>query len=342
MARPVSVNIHEVAKRAGVSTASVSRVLNNQSGVSEGLRLKIRKILEQDGVFCNHASTRGVKLAVVVEMIEAVISGYTAAILTGVADYALAEGIDISTVFISSREKQRVDMLELLRARNCDGVLFLFSNTVPEETLEALVRAKIAVFMFANRCASKQAGFFDTDPEEGIGLALQHLRHLGHKHVAFLSGLCENIYDNNTRAEVFVNLLRAAGLRSPERYLIRHQPTVHSQESGYLQARQALEQNPRITAFIANDDEKACGAMLACHERQLRVPQDISIVGFDDYPASRYTVPPLTTVRQPLQTMGHDAVKALDAYICGRIPELPRRVFRPELVVRTSTSPVRP
>ena len=129
MARPVSVNVAEVATRANVSIASVSRVLNNQSGVSEKLRSKIRAILEDGGNYSTHVSERGVKLAVVIEMDKPHLSTYTSSLLTGIADYALHNSIDISTMFVQSANKAKTDFLRLMRERHCDGVIMVFSNT---------------------------------------------------------------------------------------------------------------------------------------------------------------------------------------------------------------------
>ncbi|MBN2711716.1 MAG: LacI family DNA-binding transcriptional regulator [Planctomycetes bacterium] len=341
MVRPKSVNIVEIAKKAKTSTASVSRVLNNQSGVSENLRLKIRGILEKEGTFSNHVAQRGVKLAVVIEMVEPLISAYTSSILSGIAGYALKDGIDISTIFVASGMKKDFDLLSVLRERSCDGVLLLFSNTVSKDILKKLIKARMAVFMLASQCELEEIGFIDTDPAEGTVTALQHLWDLGHRNIGFLSGLCENIYDNQTRADTFTAFMKDKGVKDCSPYLIKHQPTTYAQEAGYLQTRQALEDNPELTAIVANNDEMAYGAILACHEKQLKVPEDVSIVGFDDYYGSRFCTPPLTTVRQHLGVIGYDAAKGMDEYICGKIKGLPRKVLSPELILRQSTSAVR-
>lgn len=337
MVRPRSVNIVEVAKRAKVSTASVSRVLNNQSGVSESLRGKIRKILEDDGVFSSHVSQRGVKIAVVIEMYEPAISAYISTILAGIAGCALREGIDIAPIFLNLKHREDFDVLEAVRQRNCDGVIFLFSGTVNPGAIETLLASKIAVFMLANRCENEAVGFINTDPEEGMVAAVTHLRDLGHREIAFLTGLCENVYDNTRRAEVFAGMVVEGSGRSREDYVAEHYPTIHAQESGYQQALEILRRNPKITAMITNNDEMAYGAILACYERKLSVPGDLSILGFDDYPSSSFMVPPLTTVRQHLELMGREAVTALDDYVCGKISRLPRKILRPELIVRKST-----
>ncbi|MDF3129120.1 LacI family DNA-binding transcriptional regulator [Kiritimatiellaeota bacterium B1221] len=337
MARPVSINVADIANRANVSTASVSRVINNQSGVSEKLRSKIRKILEEDDRYSAHISGRGVRIAVVMEMDKPHINTFTSAMLAGAANYSLQRNVDISTVFVQSAEKKNLDFLRLLRDRRCDGVILLLSSILSQAELTKLAKARMAVMVLNGRCDYNEAGYLYTDPNEGMTLLLNHLSQLGHQNIAYLAGPQVSDFDNSRRAEVFLNHLHHAGNPLVEKLLIKHIPTKMAQEAGYLQAEKVLRNCPETTALIANNDEMAYGALLACHEAGKRVPDDISIAGFDDYANSQFTVPPLTTVRQHLNEVGYEAVQAIDEFVCGSLDTLPRRVFKPELVVRGST-----
>lgn len=341
MARPVSVNVAEVATRANVSIASVSRVLNNQGGVSEKLRSKIRTILEDDGKYSNHVSERGIKLAVVIEMDKAHVSTYTSSILTGIADYALHNNIDISTVFVSSSEKKQIDFMRILRERHCDGVILLCSSTVSANELSKLTKAKMATMVLNGNCENKKVGYLYTNPIVGMTLLLNHLTDLGHQNIAFLAGPQDGDFDNSQRVEVFKDHQKSVGNKLGKKLLSLHQPTRYAQEAGYLQALDVLEHCPQATAMIANNDEMAHGAMLACHESKRNVPTDISIVGFDDYPSSQYCIPPLTTIRLHLTEVGYQSVQAIHEYVGGEIKMLPRKVLKPELIVRASTAAVR-
>lgn len=338
MARPMSVNVTEVATRANVSIASVSRVLNNQSGVSEKLRSKIRAILEDGGNYSSHVSERGVKLAVIIEMDKPHLSTYISSVLTGIADYALHNNIDISTVFVQSADKAKTDFLRILRERHCDGVILMLSSTLNSDQLAQLIDTRMSVMVLNGRCDHPTGGHLYTNPDAGMTLLLNHLSELGHREIAFLAGPQEGDYDNSQRVSVFKNHLKAAGNQRVNELLVEHQPTRLAQEAGYLQATDILKRCPGVTALIANNDEMAYGAMLACHEAGRRVPTDISVVGFDDYPGSQYTVPPLTTVRQHLTEVGYQSVEALNEYVCGTLKKLPRKVLKPELIVRGSTA----
>ena len=340
MARPVSVNVADVASRANVSIASVSRVLNNQKGVSEKLRSKIRMILEDDGRYSNHVSERGVKLAVAIEMEKPHISTYTSTLLTGIAEYALHNNIDISTGFVSTVEKSHTDFLRILRERHCDGMILLVSKTLSSDEFSRLADAKIAVMALNGRCENKNIGFLYTNPNVGMTLLLNHLADQGHRNIAFLAGPQEDDSDNSQRVETFKQHHKAAGNKLAGKLLSLHQPTRYAQEAGYLQALDVIKRCPQLTAIIANNDEMAYGAMLACHESNCIVPADVSVVGFDDYPGSQYTVPPLTTVRQHLNEVGYKSAEAIHEYICGTTTSLPRKVLKPELIVRGSTAAV--
>jgi DNA-binding LacI/PurR family transcriptional regulator len=334
----MSVNVSQVATRANVSIASVSRVLNNQGGVSEELRRKIRAILEDGGNYSTHVSERGVKLAVIIEMDKPHVSTYISTLLTGIADYALHNNVDLSTVFVQSSDKAKMDYLRVLRERHCDGVIPLFSSTLNPQQTAGLIAARMAVMVLNGRCDHEQGGHLYVDPTAGMTLLLNHLSELGHRDIAFLAGPQEGDYDNSQRVAVFMGHLKNAGGKRLKPHLVEHQPTRLAQEAGYLQAASILKRSPQVTALIANNDEMAYGAMLACHEAGRRVPTDISVVGFDDYPGSQFTVPPLTTIRLHLSEVGYQSVKAINEYICGTLKTLPRKVLKPELIVRGSTA----
>jgi DNA-binding LacI/PurR family transcriptional regulator len=147
-------------------------------------------------------------------------------------------------------------------------------------------------------------------------------------------------YDHAQRLEGYRATMRDAGLVANDKWVIPHHPTLLTAQAGYEQALRLLNQAPEITAIFANNDEMAYGAVRACVEKGKRVPQDISVVGFDDYPNSAYFNPPLTTVRQPMADMGYEAAKFVDTMARGVIERLPRRVLSGELVVRASTARV--
>ena len=126
---------------------------------------------------------------------------------------------------------------------------------------------------------------------------------------------------------------------NPERraqWIIPHQPTPETAEAGYNQCMQLLLTCPEITAVFCTNDEMAIGAIKACWDADLRVPEDISVIGFDDIPYGRYLHPALSTVKQPLTELGFRAVKYLDEFLKNRRNDLPCETLETELVIRDS------
>jgi len=170
------------------------------------------------------------------------------------------------------------------------------------------------------------------DQAEGARLATNHLLDLGHREIAHVAGPTD-WPEAAARVEGWRSALAAAGVRAdiPLR-------GDWSPESGYA-AGQALAARPEVTAVFVANDQMAIGVLRALHEAGRRVPEDVSVVGFDDVPESAYLVPPLTSIRQDFATVGHLAIEALRGAIAGAAPTS-TDLIPPTLVVRASTGPV--
>ncbi len=172
-----------------------------------------------------------------------------------------------------------------------------------------------------------------TDSYQGGLAAVRHLLALGHREIAFLAG-DERLISARERARGYHNGLSEAGLAFQPGLVGKGDFT---EEGGY-EATRALVRRRRFTALFAANDYSAFGAMTALREARLRVPEDVSVVGFDDMPPAAHATPPLTTVRQPMADMGHMAVRVLLDALGGR--PVPHYVVLPTtLVVRASTAP---
>jgi DNA-binding LacI/PurR family transcriptional regulator len=169
------------------------------------------------------------------------------------------------------------------------------------------------------------------DQQYGSQLATRHLIDLGHRHIAEISGPRDNV-DSKARHEGWLAALVECGLNPgpsvPGRFTI---------EGGYAAAEDLLDSCQPFTAIVAANDEMALGAIRAMHDRGLRVPEDISIVGFDDIHFAAYTTPPLTTVRQDFRLMAKHTVDYIIELIEKPNTPLEQRVIVPQIVVRQST-----
>jgi len=172
-------------------------------------------------------------------------------------------------------------------------------------------------------------------------LALRHLKELGHTRIAFLRGQPKSS-DSSTRWEALQQVAREFNIPIHPELVLQIEGMESTPELGYPYGKALLARNIPFTALVAYNDISAIGAMRAFQEAGLRVPEDISIVGFDDISIASFSIPPLTTVRQPLEEMGRIAAQTLLDRIGDRAPYVEEIAVKPKLIVRRSTAPPRP
>jgi LacI family transcriptional regulator len=178
------------------------------------------------------------------------------------------------------------------------------------------------------------------DHRRAADLGLRHLKQLGHTRVAFLKGQ-EESSDSTARWAAIEDAAREFGITICPELVLQLEGTESTPEIGYPYGKALLARNARFTALFAYNDISAIGAMRAFQEAGRRIPQDISVVGFDDIALSSFTIPALTTVRQPLLKMGRIAAQTLIDRIEERAAFIPEIAVEPELVVRASTGAAR-
>ncbi|HWC20329.1 MAG TPA: substrate-binding domain-containing protein, partial [Terriglobales bacterium] len=176
------------------------------------------------------------------------------------------------------------------------------------------------------------------DHRRAAHLALQHLIDLGHERIAFMKG-SELSLDSDDRWNGICEVAKKLGICMRPELIVQLEGADPTPNLGYPFALQLLARKQAFTALFAYNDISAIGSISAFHEHGLRVPEDVSVVGFDDIQAAAYMNPSLTTVRQPLREMGEIAARTLLDRIEGRMKDIPEIVIEPELVVRRSTAP---
>ena len=320
-----------VAERAGVSPSTVSRILNGTAQVSEEKQQLVRSVIEElnfrpDPAARSLAGGRAMSIGVLTQFID---SPYYGEALRGIED--VVQKANYSPLFVSGHwnEAEEKNRLYMLQERKVDGIIVLTGKLKDETLID--VASSIPVVVTGRQLSGPNVFSIDFDNVEGACLAVRHLYALGHQRVAFISGPL----DHSDAVQ------RVAGFRSE---LLRKNMTcdegliVYSdfQESGGFRAmNQLLETHQTFSAVIAANDQMAYGARLALYRAGIRVPEDVSIVGFDDLPHSAFTLPPLTTVRQSIYEVGVRAAQALFELIEGKAVapiQIPA-----ELVVREST-----
>lgn len=329
------VTLEQVAARAGVSPSTVSRILNGTATVSEAKRRAVDEAIATLGFVPNPvarglAGGRTLSIGVVTQAID---SPFYGGALRGIEDVLDAAGY--SALFVSGHWDAAVEArcIETLRARRVDGLIIL-TGRLSDKALRAVAR-QLPVVVTGRTLKAPGLYALDFDDFRGAQLATEHLISLGHRRIAFIAG--DPVHpDAQERLRGYRAALEAAGL-GYEPALVA--PGAFHEQSGMQAVNRLLDAGARFTAVFAANDQMAAGAALALHRRGLRVPQDVSVVGFDDLPGSLYAVPPLTTVHQPVQELGRLAARAMLDLLAGRAPTA--GMPPPVLVTRESTNAAR-
>ena len=329
------MNIAEIAKRANVSTATVSRTLNQSGPVKAATARKVWRAVTEMNYFPNsHAralvSGRSRLIGLIVSDIT---NPFFPELIRAFQDLATQKQYDVlltSTDYLTSR---MTECLRRMLERKVDGVAMMTSEMDLGLIKELSRRNVPIVFMDVGQMGPRMS-HVAIDYGHGIRQAVDHVTGLGHRQIAFISGPLD-LHSARTRRQAFLDGLRQHGL-TPERKMIRE--GMHTAEGGEQAMTALLRLSKPPTAVVCSNDWTAIGALHAVHAAGLTVPGDVSIVGFDDIPLTRYTNPALTTVRMTASDVGATAFNALfrligEEAVEGDVYQIPTK-----LVVRGSTA----
>ncbi len=335
-----TINIQTVAREAGVSVTTVSRVINHHTDVSEELRRHIQEVMDR----VNFIPTRGREwisnIGVVVSPESPMLGEYPARVIDGMTEYAGNHPIDMSVIMNYNPDGGK-PLLRVVREHRCDGVVMLMCDDLQHE-LAALERAKLPMMAVNSPYRSATCGFVDNESYTGARQMVEYLIGLGHRRIGVVCAKLEFSVNHQQRLQAYRDAMGAAGIEVNESLIIKHVPTVLGQTAGYRQTLQLFSRCPDVTALFVLNDELAMGALKACWDIGRRVPEDISVVGFDGLPIGEFFHPALTTVNQPLARIGYLAIKYLDEYLKGELEQLPGETLETELLIRDSAAPPNP
>ncbi|MGW2721303.1 LacI family DNA-binding transcriptional regulator [Streptomyces sp. NPDC001492] len=327
----------EIARRAGASVPTVSRVVNGRSDVSPQTRARVENLLLRYGHRRRAAAslTGAALLDLVFHDLD---SPWAVEIIRDVEEAAHACGVGTVVSAIHGRLGDARKWMRNLRARASDGVILVTSALEP--VLHEELRAFGVPLVVVDPAGSPALGVPTIGAANWSGgtAATGHLLSLGHRRIGLIAGpprlLCSRARFDGHRAA-----LEGAGPSVDESLVV---PGDFHPESGFTGCDTLLDLPEPPTAVFAAGDQMTLGAIEALRRRGLRVPQDMSLVGFDDLPEVRWSAPPLTTVRRPLAEMGKPAVGTVLRLARGDQPGSPRVELGTELVVRSSTAPPAP
>jgi LacI family transcriptional regulator len=325
------VTITAIAREAGVSVPTVSRVINGRSDVAPGTRERVEELLRRHDYRRRTSRARG-SAGLIDLVFNDLDSPWAVEIIRGVEDVAHAAGVGTVVSAIHRRTAPTRQWLQNLRTRATDGVILVTSDLAQPVHAELhRLNIPMAVVDPAGVPAMNVPTIGATNWAGGLA-ATEHLLSLGHRRIGFVVGprrlLCSRARLDGYRAG-----MEAAGLPVPDE-LIQQGDFYH--ESGFVAGTALLRLDPPPTAIFASSDQMAFGVYEAVRRRGLRVPDDVSVLGFDDLPESRWASPPLTTVRQPLTEMGGLAARTVLRLAQGEGIDSPRVELATDLVIRDS------
>ncbi len=320
-----------VAQQAGVSPSTVSRILNGTAQVSEEKQALVKAVIaalgfRPDPAARSLAGGRTMSIGVLTQFID---SPYYGEALRGIEDEL--HKANYAPLFVSGHwnEAEEKNRLFMLQERKVDGIIVL-TGKLANETLVDMA-ANIPVVVTGRRLSAPNLFSIDFDNSEGACLAVRHLHALGHRRVAFISGPLDHP-DATQRLQGYREEAKRKDMALDDTLVVY---SDYQESGGFRAMNDLLNSSVQFSAVIAANDQMAYGARLALHRAGLRVPEDVSLLGFDDLPHSAFTLPPLTSVRQSVYEIGTSAAKAMFDLLNKRNP--PSRLVEAELVVREST-----
>jgi DNA-binding LacI/PurR family transcriptional regulator len=327
------VTMRDVAKLAGVSVQTVSAVINNKPGITDHTRRKVLAAITELNYRPSRVAQRlrSSTTQIIGVIVSDIGNPFFSAVVRGMEDVAYAH--EYTLLLCNSDEdpeKERL-YLDILEAEDVAGVLLAPAHE-DSVACQSLISSGRAVVAFDRLMTKLQVDTVLTDNAAGTAEAVRHLVSLGHRRIGIVSGPT-HISSGRERLEGWEKTMKECGI-VPERALM----TIgdFKQRGGYEQTRLLLEQpNPPTALFVANN-LMTLGALAFIHERGLRIPEDIAVVGFDDMPWAACLAPPLTAVAQPTYALGRHAANRLLQRVSN--PDRPVRTIRlkPQLIIRES------
>jgi LacI family transcriptional regulator len=331
------VSLKTLAAYLGLDPATVSVVLNEVPGrsIPEATRERIRKAAlkfnyQPSFVARSLRNRRTMTIGILVPVLA---DGYHAEVMTGIGDSLLNE----KYFYFIAHHRHRPDLIEqyprMLISRGAEGLITIDTNLVDKLPLPVVAIA-------GHRCMDGVTNVV-LDHHRAAELSLGHLYDLGHRTIAFMRGQPYSS-DSDARWQSIVQVAQDLGLVIRPELIIQLKKDLTSPELGYPVVKHLLTQHRNFTAFLSFNDIAAIGCIRALHDVGLRVPEDVSVVGFDDIKEAAFQTPSLTTIRQPLHQMGALAVQTLLKQLGSSNGKDPAQIaVAPELIVRESTGPAR-
>lgn len=328
------MDIHQVAKRANVSTATVSRVLNGFPGVRDKTVARVRRAVEELNYVPNPnaRSLRVGRTRLFGLIVSDINNPFFPELIDAFEALAAREGIEVLFMHTGYDPNRLYSCMRRMIERGVDAIAVMTSE-VEEEPLQQAVRAGIPVVLMNQRGLAGDYPNVLVEYTTGFREALDHLLSLGHRDIGFIAGPLA-LNSAQVRKEAFRTALKRHGISLRNEWIATGDMRV---EGGRMAMEMLLSCRSCPTAVMASNDLMAVGALQAAHAAHIRVPNQLSIIGFDDLPISNMVYPSLSTIRHPRRSLAARAFEHLQRALEGAAPAA-EPPLHPHLVIRNSTS----
>lgn len=331
------VTIKDIAKEIGVSASTVSRALSDSPLVNAETKERVHRVARRLGYERNEVARALVmgSSGAVGLLVPDITNPFFSDVARGVGEIADRAGYGVILCNTDGRPDRELSYVRLMRRKRVDGLL-LCSTTIDAPYLKEVQQAKTPFILVSRLCSNPDLPFVITDDRQGARLAVEHLIALGHERIGFIGGP-ENVQSSRDRFLEYAAVLSENDCAVVDAW---HHFADFTQEAGREAGHRLLSLADRPTAVFAANDVTALGVLEVAEGMGLRVPGDLSLVGYDDISYASLPRIQLTTIAQPAVEMGQIAadwlLSRIDADDVGTL----QRVLKPRLVVRSTTGPV--
>lgn len=331
---PERMDIRTIAKAARVSIATVSRTINNVPTVNPVIAKRVWQVIDELDYFPNTqaralVSGRSKLFGLIVSEIT---NPFFPELIQGFEDIAVANGYEILVSFTNYEPKRMSHCIRRMLERKVEGVAVMTFG-IEEPLLDQLAKRKVPLVFIDIGPTRPGISLLKVNYRHGILQAVEHLAALGHKDIAFISGPV-TLHSAQSRRSAFSSSMKECGIALNPAWIIEGD---HTLEGGITSMELLLAAKHRPTAVLCSNDMTAIGVLHKLYRAGLRVPDDLSVIGFDDIHIAEVTIPPLTTVQMSRFELARAAVTALRTYV--EHPENSQREYniQTDLIVREST-----
>jgi DNA-binding LacI/PurR family transcriptional regulator len=330
----MSVSIYDIAKRANLAPSTISRALQDHPRIGAQTKTRVRALAKEMGyVPSTVARSLTANQTWTIGMVVAAISDpFMGRVVEGVEQVAIGAGFNVILSTSQNDRQREIAVIDVLQQRRVDGIIVVASHLF-DRYRRYFDRIEVPIVIIDEQEPAGVIHSVAVDDLGGARLAVEHLLALGHRRIGYV-GVTNRPKSNQYRLQGYQATLQAAGI-TPDSALIF---AANNIEDHAKRGEASLEplRAAGATAIFCYNDMTAIGLLSACYKHDLAVPDDLSVVGFDDIDMAAYTIPPLTTIRQPRLELGQRAMQMVLDLLAGQTPA--NQLISGELVVRQTTA----